>query len=164
MRRRGGRIADSCYPGPFKRTGASYLANRLEAAGDLGMGGVAVASLGVLAVLKGELSALLVLVSSFGALLAALYWGYKAPGKELIGDIGTYSIGALIAITVILGGVELAGVIVLIPYLLNLVVKVRGYSLAQLIHKLTGFNGGKPVLVLIALELVFGLIAISLYL
>lgn len=145
---------------PIGIAGASYLVNRLEAAGDLGMGAVAIVSLGIVAFLRGEISAMLVLVSGFGVLLAALYYGYKTPAKELIGDIGTYSIGALIAIAAILGGFELAGVVVLIPYLLNLGLRARGRSLGQLIG---GLSGRALALAVMGIEAIFGLVAILLY-
>jgi len=145
---------------PIGIAGASYLVNRLEAAGDLGMGAVAIVSLGILAYLKGEHSALLVLVSGFGISLAALYYGFSKPSKKLIGDIGTYSIGAIIAISAIIGGLELAGVIVLIPYLLNLGLKISARSLGQL---LGGLSVQAVALSLMGVEAIFGLVAILTY-
>lgn len=159
---------------PIGVASASYLVNRLEAVGDLGMGVVAIVSLGILAFLKGEHSALLVLVSGFGILLATLYHGLSSrasasgitgkgnipQGKKLIGDVGTYSIGALIAISAIIGGFEPAGVIVLIPYLLNLSLKMSGWSLGQLIG---GIHERAMVPALMGIEILFGLIAIALY-
>jgi UDP-N-acetylmuramyl pentapeptide phosphotransferase/UDP-N-acetylglucosamine-1-phosphate transferase len=145
---------------PVGIAGASYLVNRLEAVGDLGMGAVAVVALGVIALLKGELSALLVLVAGFGVLLAALYYGFSRPANELIGDIGTYSIGALIAISAIIGGFELAAVIVLIPYLLDLGLSAKGRSLGQLIG---GLSGRALTLALMGIEAACGLIAILIY-
>jgi len=132
----------------------------LEAVGDLGMGTVAIISLGILAFLKGEHSALLVLASGFGISLATLYYGFRKPSKKLIGDVGTYSIGAIIAISAIIGGFELAGLIVLIPYLLNLGLKVSGRSLGQL---LSGLSVRAVALPLMSIEAIFGVIAVLVY-
>jgi len=121
---------------------------------------VAIISLSILAFLKGEHSALLVLVSGFGILLATLYHGFSKPSKKLIGDVGTYSIGAIIASSAIIGGFELAGVIVLIPYLLNLSLKMSGRSLGQL---LGGLSVRAMALPLMGIEAIFGLVAILTY-
>lgn len=145
---------------PIGVASACYLVNRLEAVGDLGMGVVAIVSLGILAFLKGEHSALLVLVSGFGILLATLYHGFNKPSKKLIGDVGTYIIGTLIASSAIIGGFELAAVIVLIPYLLNLALKMSGRSLGQL---LGGLSARAMALSLIGIEAIFGLVAILTY-
>jgi len=138
------------------------------------MGVVAIVSLGILAFLRGEHSALLVLVSGFGISLAAIYYGFtrsaSAHGimergnipraKQLIGDVGTYSIGALIASSAIIGDFALAGVIVLIPYLLNLGLKMSGRSLGQL---LGGLSVRAMALALMGIEAIFGLVAILTY-
>jgi UDP-N-acetylglucosamine--dolichyl-phosphate N-acetylglucosaminephosphotransferase len=145
---------------PIGVAGASYLVNRLEAVGDLGMGTVAIVSLGILAFLRGEHSALLVLASGFGISLAALYRGFSKPSKKLIGDVGTYSIGTLIASSAIIGGLELAAVIVLIPYLLNFGLKMSSRSLGQL---LGGLSVRAMALALMGIEAIFGLVAILTY-
>jgi UDP-N-acetylglucosamine--dolichyl-phosphate N-acetylglucosaminephosphotransferase len=145
---------------PVGIASACYLVNRLETVGDLGMGAVAIVSLGILAYLKGEHSALLVSASGSGISLAALYYGFSKPSKKLIGDVGTYSIGALIAISAIMGDFELAGVIVLIPYLINLGLKMSGRSLGQL---LGGLSARAMALALMGIEAIFGLVAILMH-
>lgn len=89
-----------------------------------------------------------------------IYYGFSRPAIELVGDIGAYSIKAVIVISAIIGGLELAGVIVLIPYLLDLGLKARGRSLAQLIGAL---SGRALVPALIGFEAIFGLIAVLMY-
>lgn len=145
---------------PVGIAGASFLTNRMEAPGDLGMGVIAVASLGGVAFLRGELLALLTLVSGFGALLAALYYGFNKSAKELIGNVGTYSLGALIAIAAVIGNFELAGIIVLLPYLLGFVLRVRSRSLGQLT---TSLSRRALAFTLMGIEAIFGVLAITLY-
>jgi len=60
-----------------------------------------------------------------GALLA-FYIYNKFPAKVFPGDIMTYSIGALIAGMAILGNFEKIAIVVFIPYILEVILKVRG--------------------------------------
>jgi len=102
-----------------------------------------------------------------------------------IGDVGTLTIGAIVASAVILGNFEMAGVILMIPHFLDLVLKAaNGFpktfgvyrdgklhcpeggpaGLGQLIMKLSsGISERNLTLILIALEALLGLIAILLY-
>lgn len=147
---------------PIGITGASYLTNQLEERGDLWMGLVATVSLAIVALVSGKEIPFLILLAGIGALIPALYYkNGKISDKQFIGDIGTYTIGVLIATAAILGGFELAGFMVLIPYLLNLGLKRRKRSLTELSKKLTGKLGQRnPVLSIVILEAAFGLIAI----
>jgi len=105
----------------------------------------------------------------------------------LIGDVGTLSIGAIIASSVIVGDFETAGVIIIIPYFVDFVIKAingfpskgwwginnngklycpnpRPVGLCQLIMKLTGGIKEKNlVLTLMGIEAAFGAFAILLY-
>lgn len=60
------------------------------------------------------------------ASLISFYFFNKFPAKVFPGDIMTYSIGALIASMCILGNFEKIAVIVFIPYILEVILKVRG--------------------------------------
>jgi UDP-N-acetylglucosamine--dolichyl-phosphate N-acetylglucosaminephosphotransferase len=103
-----------------------------------------------------------------------------------IGDIGTLSIGAVIACAVIIGNFETAGAIVIIPYAIDFIIKAKNrfpssdwwgtyadgkltcpkkpVGLCQTIMKLTGGISEKNlVLSLIGLELIFGVIAVLIY-
>lgn len=173
---------------PLATTGAANAVNMLAGFNGLevGMGLVAMASLTVIAIILHATTALVLLLAGLGALLATLYYNWY-PTKVLIGDVGTLTIGSIIASAVIVGNFEVAGGIVIIPYFLDFVIKAfnrfpsegwwgelregRLYcprsgpvGLCQLIMKMTGGIGERAlVLVLMAIEAVFGLLAIQLY-
>jgi len=58
--------------------------------------------------------------------LIAFYIFNKFPAKVFPGDIMTYSVGALIAAMAILGNFERIAVVVFIPYILEVILKLRG--------------------------------------
>lgn len=173
---------------PLGVTGAANAFNMLAGFNGLeaGMGAVAVGALAVIAVHVGEMTSLVLLLSALGALLATLYFNWY-PAKVFIGDVGTLTIGAVIATAVIIGNFEWAGVIVILPHALDFLLKARkkfpstGWwgeyrdgrlycpehgpvGLAQLILKLTGgLHERTLVLILIGLEALCGLLAIWFY-
>ncbi|MGE4413150.1 MAG: UDP-N-acetylglucosamine--dolichyl-phosphate N-acetylglucosaminephosphotransferase, partial [Candidatus Caldatribacteriota bacterium] len=128
--------------------------------------------------------ALIILLAALGALIATLYYNWY-PAKILVGDVGTLCIGAIMACAVIIGNYETAGVILIIPHVVDFLIKAKNrfpYSfgvyrkgklycpdggpvgLAQLIMKLTGgISERNLVLVLMGVEAIFGVIAILLY-
>ncbi|MBS3074225.1 glycosyl transferase family 4 [Candidatus Pacearchaeota archaeon] len=64
---------------------------------------------------------LLVVISLLG------FWFFnKYPAKVFPGDVMTYPIGGLIAIIAILGNIEKIAIIFFIPYILEVILKVRG--------------------------------------
>jgi len=143
-------------------------------------------SLAIIAYSIGAATSFLILVAALGALIAFLYYNWY-PAKILIGDVGTLSIGAIIATAVIVGNFETAGAIIIIPYFLDFLIKaanrfpstgwwgeynngklycprMRPVSLCQWVMKLSGgISERSLVLTLIGIEAVFGLIAIALY-
>ena len=151
---------------------------------ELGMGTVAFLSLTIIALSLGELTAAVVLLAALGATLAGLYYNWY-PAKVFIGDVGTLTVGAIVASAVILGNFEMAGVVLVIPHLLDLGLKAangfpktfgvyrdgklhcpkpRPAGLGQLIMKLSGgISERNLTLILIALEVFLGLIAVLLY-
>jgi len=171
---------------PLGITGAANAVNMLAGFNGLevGMGVVAIGALAVIAYLIGETTALIILLAALGALVAALYYNWF-PAKILVGDVGTLTIGALVASAVIVGNYETAGVIIIIPYVVDFLIKVKNrfpYSfgiyrdgklycpddgpvgLGQLIMKVCGgISERNLVLVLMGIEAVFGVIAILLY-
>ena len=171
---------------PLGITGTANAVNMLAGFNgvELGMGTVAFLSLTIIAVSLGELTAAVILLAALGATLAGLYYNWY-PAKVFIGDVGTLSIGAIVASAVILGNFEMAGVILVIPHLVDLVLKAphgfpksfgvyRGgklhcpeggpVGLGQLIMKLSGgISERKLTLTLIALEALMWLVAIVLY-
>jgi len=171
---------------PLGITGAANAVNMLAGFNGLevGMGAVAVGSLAIIAYIIGQTGALIILVAAFGALLATLYYNWY-PAKILVGDVGTLSIGAVIASAVIIGNYETAGAIIIIPYVIDFLIKAKNrfpYSfgiyregklycpddgpvgLGQLIMKVCGgISERNLVLVLMGIEAVFGVVAILLY-
>jgi len=171
---------------PLGITGAANAANMLAGFNGLeaGMGLVAISSLAIIAYLIGETTAFLLSVIMLGALLAALYFNWF-PAKVLVGDVGTLTIGAVIAGVVIIGNFEMAGGIIIMPYVIDFIIKAKNrfpYSfgvfrdgklycpeggpvgLGQLIMKVCGgISERNLVLVLMGIETVFGVIAILLY-
>jgi len=174
---------------PLGVTGAANAVNMLAGFNglELGMASAAFLSLGVIAYLLGEATSLLILVAGFGAVVATLYYNWY-PASILIGDVGTFTIGAIIASSVIIGDFEFAGFIVIVPYFLDFLLKaISGFpseqwwgdfsdgklyppdggpaGLAQLVMRLFGgITEHGLVLTLIGLESVFGVIAILFYL
>ncbi len=154
---------------------------------EVGMGLIAMGSLAVIAAYIHATTALIILLCGAGALLGTLFFNWY-PAKIMVGDVGTLSIGALIATAVIVGNFEAAGVIILIPYAIDFLFKAtHGFpttewwgdlgkdgrlrcpsadpvSLCQFIMKITG--GVKEwalTSVLMGVELVFGVLAIAVY-
>jgi UDP-N-acetylglucosamine--dolichyl-phosphate N-acetylglucosaminephosphotransferase len=171
---------------PLEVTIAANAVNMLAGFNGLevGMGIIAVGSLAIIAYLMGKISVLVILLAALGALLAALYYNWY-PAKVLVGDVGTLSIGAIIAAAVIMGNFEIAGAILLIPYIIDFLIKARNkfpYSfgvyrsgklycpedgpvgLGQLIMKICGgISERNLVLALMGIETVCGVVAILLY-
>jgi len=174
---------------PIGVTVAANAANMLAGFNGLevGMGIIAIGSLSIIAVTLHETTALILLLSGLGALLGLIYYNWY-PAKILVGDVGTLSIGAIIATAVILGNFETAGMVVLIPYAIDFLFKaLHGFptegwggelredgklhcpapgavSLCQFIMKVTGgIHERALVLILIGIEAIFGLIAILMF-
>jgi UDP-N-acetylglucosamine--dolichyl-phosphate N-acetylglucosaminephosphotransferase len=171
---------------PLEVTIAANAVNMLAGFNGLevGMGIIALGSLAIIAYLLGKMIVLVISLAAIGALLATLYYNWY-PAKVLVGDVGTLSIGAIIAVVVIMGNFEIAGTILLIPYIIDFLFKAKNHfpysfgryrrgklycpedgpvGLGQLIMKLLGgISERNLVLVLMGVEAVFGVIAILLY-
>lgn len=173
---------------PIGVAGASNVTNMLAGFNGLeaGMGIVACFSLAIVALGIGRIESAIILISMCGALLAFLYYNWY-PAKVLIGDIGTLSIGAVIASSVIIGNYETAGIIIIIPYAIDFLIKAKNgfpsknwwgeqswgklvckekpIGFCQFILKITGGTTEKGlVLILVGIEATFGIIAILLFL
>ena len=170
---------------PIGVAGAANAVNMLAGFNgeETGVGLVAVASLAFIAYHNHETAAFLILLAALGALLATLYYNWY-PAKVFIGDVGTLTIGAIIASAVIVGNFEVAGLIIIIPYFLEFLIKAwnrfpsRGWwltyrggklyclesrpkGLGQLIAKITGGMSERNItLTLMGLEAVCGAVAI----
>jgi len=106
---------------------ASNLTNMLAGLNGLeaGMGIIAVTSLLVASLLTGNGLCALVLAPMAGALLAFLRYN-KYPAKIFPGNSTTYLIGTIIAAAVILGDLEIVGVLCLTPYVFEFFLKAKG--------------------------------------
>jgi UDP-N-acetylglucosamine--dolichyl-phosphate N-acetylglucosaminephosphotransferase len=173
---------------PIGLTGAANAVNMLGGFNGLetGMGALAVGALAVIAYKLDATTSLVLLIAALGAILAGLYFNWY-PARIFIGDVGTLGIGAVIACAVILGNYEMAGVIVILPYALDFLLKARhkfpsrGWwgiyregrlycpehgpvGLAQWVMKLSGGISERGlVLALMGLEALAGLVAIWLF-
>jgi UDP-N-acetylglucosamine--dolichyl-phosphate N-acetylglucosaminephosphotransferase len=175
---------------PLGITGAANAVNMLAGFNGLevGMGLVAMGALAGIAASAHALTALALLLAGIGALLGILCFNWY-PARIFVGDVGTLSIGAIIAAAVIVGNFEWAGIIVILPYALDFLIKAlhgfpsRGWwgelrgdgklhcpdsgpvGLAQWVLKVTGgLHERTLVLVLIGFEALCGLAAVLLYL
>ncbi|MFH1722178.1 MAG: glycosyltransferase 4 family protein [Candidatus Altiarchaeota archaeon] len=170
---------------PLAITGASNATNMLAGFNGLeaGLGVVMCGTVGFIAYSVGSTEAAVISLAMLGALLAFLFYNWF-PAKILIGDVGTLSIGAVVATSVIVGNLETVGVILITPFFLELVLKAKSRFQADSWCKIEGgklvcpkpgeifgwgrlvmhFSGGiseaKLVGVLILMEVVFGFIAV----
>ena len=108
---------------PFGITGAANAINLSAGANGLETGETIIISsfLLLISIIKGSsLSTLLVFASLIGAALA-LYYFNRFPAKTFVGDVGTLSMGALIAAGSIIGNIQIYGVILLIPAFVDVI-------------------------------------------
>ena len=171
---------------PIGITGTANAFNMLAGFNglEIGMSIVAMGSLTIVAGSIGATTSFLLLLATLGALIATLRYNWY-PAKVFIGDTGTLSLGAIVAAAVILGNFEMAGVIIIIPYALDFLLKAplrfpktfgkykngklhcpgsRPIGLAQLVMKLFGgITERNLVLIFIGIEAIFGTIAILMY-
>ncbi len=175
---------------PLGVTGAANAANMLAGFNglELGVGLVAMGSLAGIAAGLGQMTALALLLAGLGAGLGLLVFNWY-PARVFVGDVGTLSIGAILAAACIVGDMELAGVIVILPYGVDFLLKAvhrfpsQGWwgqlgddgklrcpphgpvSLPQLVMRLTGgITERRLVAVVVGIEAVCGLGAVALYL
>jgi len=113
--------------------------------------------------------------------LALLYWN-KYPAKILPGDSLTYLIGAVIVTVVVLGNMEKFGIIIFTPWIIEAFLKLRSkfrarslgdlqpdgtvkapykkiYSLTHVVMKIRPFKEWQVAAILMALEVVFVVMA-----
>ncbi|MCX6771172.1 MAG: hypothetical protein NTX79_03895 [Candidatus Micrarchaeota archaeon] len=174
---------------PLGVTAAANLTNMLAGFNGMeaGMGCVMFACVALLAAANGSTEMGLISVAMLGALLAFMRFNWY-PAKVFIGDIGTLLIGGALAAAVIVGNLESAGAILVIPCLFDFAIKayhgfpstgwwgecgkdgkLRPYEgkvrgLCQLVMKLSGGISERGlVLLFIAAEVLFALLAILLY-
>lgn len=111
---------------PLGVVGAANVINLLGGfnGSEAGMGVIYCLSLGIYALLHNELVSAAIFLSTVGALIAFLKYNWF-PGKILSGDSLTYCLGAVVASGVIVGNMERAGIIVMTPFIIELLLKLR---------------------------------------
>lgn len=173
---------------PIGIAGAANAFNMLAGFNGLevGMSIVAMGSLAIVAHSVGATTSFVLLLACLGVLIATLRYNWY-PAKVFIGDVGTFSIGAIVASAVILGNFETAGVIIIFPYALDFILKAKNrfpskgwwgiyrggklycpelgvVGLGQLVMKITGgISERNLTLSLMGIEAVCGAIAVLLY-
>lgn len=174
---------------PLGVTGAANAVNMLAGFNgvELGMGLTALGALTAVALKMRATTALAILIAGMGATLGVLVFNWY-PARIFVGDVGTLSLGAILAASCIVGNFESAGLIVIFPYAVDFLFKAvhgfpsRGWAgelqsngklrcpdngpvgLGQAILKITGgLRENHLSLVLIGLEAVFGTLAALIY-
>ena len=173
---------------PLAITGASNATNMLAGFNGLeaGLGIVMTAAVGIAALALGRVEAAIISLAMFGALIAFLRYNWY-PSRILIGDVGTLTIGAVVAVSVIIGNIEKVGIILILPFFGELFLKARSrlkaqswcevhgrrlycrkkneiYGLGRLVMYLSdGISEQRLVLILIGIETVFAALALYSY-
>jgi UDP-N-acetylglucosamine--dolichyl-phosphate N-acetylglucosaminephosphotransferase len=152
---------------------------------ETGMGLVMFVTLAILGWSNGSMEMTILSLSMAGALAGFLIFN-RFPAKVFPGDVGTLTIGVALASTIIIGNLESAGVILMIPYIIDFFIKaknrfphthqeLRGGKLYPkdgkvkgLVHIMMKAFGGlserRLVIYFMALESVFAIIALALFL
>jgi UDP-N-acetylglucosamine--dolichyl-phosphate N-acetylglucosaminephosphotransferase len=122
---------------PIGFVGASNVVNMLGGFNGLeaGMGTVYTFSLGVFAWMNGRIEAAVLLLTACAALMAFLRYNWH-PAKILPGDSLTYFLGSLVAAGVIVGNMERAGLIVMLPFIIEFGLKAKSKFKASCLGKL----------------------------
>ncbi|MEM3393645.1 MAG: hypothetical protein QXY79_01195, partial [Candidatus Methanomethylicia archaeon] len=109
---------------PLGIDGARNMVNMLGGFNGLeaGMGLVYTTALGLYAYIHGNLIAVAIFWITASSLLALLKYNFY-PAKILAGDSLTYALGAVVACGAILGNMEKASVIVMLPFIIQALLK-----------------------------------------
>ncbi len=168
---------------------ASNLTNMLAGFNGMeaGMGVVIFACMAILAVAHGSMEMALISIAMMLSLAAFMFFN-RYPSKAFPGDVGNLTIGAALAASVIIGNLETAGALLMLPYVADFFIKaynrfpssrwwgeyrdgklypvegkVRGFC--QLVMKMAnGISEQKLTLFFIGLEALVAIIVLALYL
>jgi len=170
---------------PLGVVGASNAVNLLAGfnGSEGGMGMVYLLGLGAFALAKGNFAAAIFL-TAFAAVAGFIKYNWY-PAKFLPGDSLTYLLGAVVASGVIVGNMEKVGAIVLAPFMVELLLKLRSklkasslgrlrqdgrldppygknvYSLTHLLMNIRPMTEKQVTLALIAIEIAATAVAVS---
>jgi len=174
------------YPIVLIPIGVVCTANAINMLGgfngsEAGMGVIYSSFLGLYALYHGELVASAIFFSTVGALIGFLKFNWF-PAKILSGDSLTYCLGAVVAAGVIIGNMERAGIILMMPFIIEFLLKLRSkftasclgklrkngkldppygknlYSWAHIIMNLGSLTEKQVTVVLITIQIIFGLL------
>jgi UDP-N-acetylglucosamine--dolichyl-phosphate N-acetylglucosaminephosphotransferase len=122
---------------PLGVVGAANAINLLGGfnGSEAGMGIVYCFSLGLYALLSNELVSAAIFFSTTGALIGFLKFNWY-PARILSGDSLTYCLGAVVASGVIIGNMEKAGIIVMLPFIIEFLLKLGSKFKASCLGKL----------------------------
>ncbi|HLC39439.1 MAG TPA: hypothetical protein VJJ76_00995 [archaeon] len=167
---------------PIGVIGAANMVNMIGGFNgmEIGMGLVYTLSLGLFALQINNFAAVIFLIT-FAALLGA--WKFNIyPAKMLPGDSLTYLLGAIVAAGVITGNMEKVGIIVMVPFIIEGILKARSgfkatslgklrpdgkldppygrkiYSLTHVVMNLGKFTERQVVLIMILIQAAFAVI------
>lgn len=171
---------------PLAVTGASNACNMLAGWNGLeaGMGVILLGSLGLFGALAHNTTIIAIALPGAAACLAFLAFNWH-PARVFPGDVGTLTIGGTFAAAVLIGQVELLGLILMVPFIMDFAMKmlrrlpksfaqVQGEKLVvphgqapvgmgQLVLHLTGgLTERNLVIALLAIEGVFALLGLGL--
>ncbi len=102
---------------------------------EAGMGIVYCSFLGLYALIHGEIVSSAIFLSTAGALIGFLKFTW-CPAKILSGDSLTYCLGAVVATGVIIGNMERAGIIIMTPFIIEFLLKLKSKFNASCLGKL----------------------------
>ena len=113
---------------PLAITGAANAVNMVAGYNGLeaGLGVLMFSALSVIGFITSNTIVVLLSTPLVFVLLAFLYYN-RLPARIFPGDSGTFMIGVMLAVIVILGNIELVGVILIAPHIFNLVLYYYGY-------------------------------------
>lgn len=148
---------------------------------EAGMGLVYCFFLGLIALKGNQTVAATIFFSTFSALLGFLYFN-RYPAKILPGDSLTYCLGAVVVSGVIIGNMERAGIIIIFPFFIEFLLKLRSkfkasclgilrkdgkldppygkkiYSWSHIIMNLGKLTEKQVTMILILIQIIFGLL------
>jgi len=148
---------------------------------EAGMGIIYCSFLGLRSLLIGETLAASIFLSTAAALISFIKFNWY-PAKILSGDSLTYCLGAVVVTGVIVGNMEKSGVIIMTPFIIEFLLKIRSkfkasclgklrkdgklespcgnkiYSLTHIIMNLGKLTEKQVTLILILIQIIFGLL------
>jgi len=112
---------------PIGVVGAANAINLLGGfnGSEAGMGIVYCTTLGIYSLIHGQIVSAAIFFSCVGALLGFLKYNW-IPAKILSGDSIQYLLGSVVASGIILGNMEKAGLFLMIPFVIEFLLKLRG--------------------------------------